>query len=270
MGPFWFQRGLAFLPVFLVVWTYLTFTISYIIAVSRGDVDPGFPYISDTGARRPESSIFGQMLNISAVAALACLYVRYKQVTGYTEMLDMEKTRIVTILNKVSMAMGVLICLGLSLVANFQETSVLGVHICGALMAFVLGTIYAFIQSYITYKMHPEVNSRHIFHARLIIACLCAAAMIGGVIATSFVPAIDEKGNMKLHWKPGEKGYAAHLASTIFEWILAGGFLSFFYTFIRDFQVISIHAETHLHNNTLYHRQGEEIHEEEQEGDQLA
>jgi len=59
---------MAFLPVFLVIWTYLTFTISYIIAVSRGDVDAGFPYISDTGARRPESCIFGQMLNISAVA----------------------------------------------------------------------------------------------------------------------------------------------------------------------------------------------------------
>jgi len=67
MGLFWFQRGLALLPVLLVIWTYLTFTISYIFAVSRGDVDPGFPYISDTGARRPESSLFGQMLNISAV-----------------------------------------------------------------------------------------------------------------------------------------------------------------------------------------------------------
>ena len=67
MREFWFNKGMAFLPIFLVIWTYLTFTISYIIAVSRGDVDPGFPYISDTGAFRPESSVFGQMLNISAL-----------------------------------------------------------------------------------------------------------------------------------------------------------------------------------------------------------
>ena len=66
MSRFWFTRGMAFLPIFTVAWTYLTFTISYMIAVFRGDVDPGFPYISDTGARRPESSVFGMMLNVSA------------------------------------------------------------------------------------------------------------------------------------------------------------------------------------------------------------
>lgn len=67
---FWFTRGLSFLPIFVIVWTYLTFGISYIIAVARGDVDPGFPYISDTGARRPESSIFGQMLNMTAAVGM--------------------------------------------------------------------------------------------------------------------------------------------------------------------------------------------------------
>ena len=63
----WFMNGMAILPLSLIIWTFLTFSTSYIIAVSRGDVDPGLPYISDTGARRPESSVFGQMLNISAV-----------------------------------------------------------------------------------------------------------------------------------------------------------------------------------------------------------
>ena len=67
MRTYWFNRGMAFLPIFFIIWTYLTFTISYMVAVFRGDIDPAFPYISDTGARRPESSVFGQMLNISAV-----------------------------------------------------------------------------------------------------------------------------------------------------------------------------------------------------------
>ena len=77
MGSYWFNQGMAFLPIFLVIWTYLTFTISYVIAVSRGDVDPGFPFISDTGARRPESSVFGQMLNISAVTGRSCTIYFY-------------------------------------------------------------------------------------------------------------------------------------------------------------------------------------------------
>uniref|UniRef100_H2Z5I8 CWH43-like N-terminal domain-containing protein n=1 Tax=Ciona savignyi TaxID=51511 RepID=H2Z5I8_CIOSA len=240
---FWFQRGMAFLPVFLVVWTYLTFTVSYIIAVSRGDVDPGFPYISDTGARRPESSIFGQMLNISAVAALACLYIRYKQ--------QWEKFNTVNRLNKFAMFLSVLICLGISLVANFQETSVFSVHILGAMLAFGLGTLYAFIQTFITYKMHPEVNGRHIVYARLVVSIFALTAFLGGFIATAFTTQ-DSAGHIKFHWKPGEPGYAAHLASTIFEWLLAGSFLAFFFSFIRDFQQISIQANTHLHFGTLY------------------
>ena len=66
MGRYWFNKGMAFLPIFTVTWTYLTFATSYMIAVFRGDVDADLPYISDTGARRPESSVFGIMLNISA------------------------------------------------------------------------------------------------------------------------------------------------------------------------------------------------------------
>lgn len=66
MGSYWFNTGMASLPIFLVIWTYLTFSISYIISIERNDTDVAFPYISDTGATRPESSVFGMMLNISA------------------------------------------------------------------------------------------------------------------------------------------------------------------------------------------------------------
>ncbi|GCB77677.1 hypothetical protein scyTo_0017638, partial [Scyliorhinus torazame] len=40
----------------------------------------------------------------------------------------------------------------------------------------------------------------------------------------------------KLHWNPTEKGYTSHLVSTTSEWSLAFSFLSFFLTYIRDFQ----------------------------------
>jgi hypothetical protein len=38
----------------------------YTIAVLNEHVDPGFPYISDTGSYSPESCIFGQLVNITA------------------------------------------------------------------------------------------------------------------------------------------------------------------------------------------------------------
>ncbi|KAF7238980.1 DNA damage-regulated autophagy modulator protein 2 [Varanus komodoensis] len=81
----------------------------------------------------------------------------------------------------------------------------------------------------------------------------------------------------KLHWDPQEKGYAFHIISTASEWSLAFSFLSFFLTYIRDFQVnqcffigytvcqrlwrwadidgsmkISLHTEALLHGHNLY------------------
>jgi hypothetical protein len=40
--------------------------IRYTIAVLNQHVEPGFPYVSDTGSYSPESCIFGQFLNIAA------------------------------------------------------------------------------------------------------------------------------------------------------------------------------------------------------------
>ena len=62
----------------------------------------------------------------------------------------------------------------------FQEISVLAVHLIGAGLAFGLGTIYEIIQCFITYKMHPEVNGKYIFHVRLTLAILSVLILIGG------------------------------------------------------------------------------------------
>lgn len=253
MARFWFQRGMAFLPFSLIIWTYISFALSYILAVSRGDVDAVFPYISDTGARRPESCIFGQMLNISACLAIATLYIRYKQVSGYVDDIRIENSPLVDKLNKASFAVAVLICLGMSLVANFQETSVAIVHFVGAMMTFGLGTVYEFMQTYVTYKMYPEINGKQIGIARLIISVLSAVFFILVTVTSGLVRIVDENNQVQLHWKPSDPGYGIHLTSTISEWLLAASFLAFFFTFLKDFQLVTIDADTHLHRPTLHH-----------------
>lgn len=253
MAQYWFQRGMAFLPFSLIIWTYITFSLSYILAVSRGDVDAVFPYISDTGARKPESCIFGQMLNISSCIALATLYVRYKQICGYIDDVRIENTTLVDKLNKVGMVLAVLICLGMSLVANFQETSVVVIHFVGAMMTFGLGTVYEFIQAFITHKMHPEINGKGIFIARLVIAILSGIFFILVSVTSGLVKVVDADNNVQLHWKPTDPGYNIHLTSTISEWLLAATFLSFFFTFLKEFQFITIRSDTTLHRTNLYH-----------------
>uniref|UniRef100_A0A8C0X338 CWH43-like N-terminal domain-containing protein n=1 Tax=Castor canadensis TaxID=51338 RepID=A0A8C0X338_CASCN len=110
----WFQQGLS-LPSALVIWTAAAFTLSYITAVTLHHVDPALPYISDTGTLAPEKCLFGAMLNIAAVLCIATIYVRYKQVHA----LSPEENLIIK-LNKAGLVLGILSCLGLCLVANFQ------------------------------------------------------------------------------------------------------------------------------------------------------
>ncbi|XP_047727701.1 DNA damage-regulated autophagy modulator protein 2 isoform X2 [Prionailurus viverrinus] len=129
----WFQQGLSFLPSALVIWTAAAFIFSYIIAITLHHVDPALPYISDTGTLPPEKCLFGAMLNIAAVLCIATIYVRYKQVHA----LNPEENRIIRI-NKAGLVLGLLSCFGLSIVANFQKTDFFPVHICGAVLTFVL------------------------------------------------------------------------------------------------------------------------------------
>ena len=65
-----------------------------------------------------------------------------------------------------------------------QETSVITVHLIGAMMTFGAGTLLSLFDSFLTLAMHPEVNGRGIFWARLSIALLTLACYISG---SSFV-----------------------------------------------------------------------------------
>lgn len=59
--------------------------------------------------------------------------------------------------NTTATVFGVITCIGISLVANFQETSVITVHFLGAVLAFGAGSLYLIIQvkySYITVKQY--------------------------------------------------------------------------------------------------------------------
>ncbi|KAF6074370.1 DNA damage regulated autophagy modulator 2 [Phyllostomus discolor] len=111
----WFQQGLSFLPSALVIWTAAAFIFSYITAITLHHVDPALPYISDTGTVAPEKCLFGAMLNFAAVLCVATIYVRYKQVHALS-----PEGKCVLRLNRAGLVLGLLSCLGLSLVANFQ------------------------------------------------------------------------------------------------------------------------------------------------------
>ncbi|KAM9688964.1 DNA damage-regulated autophagy modulator protein 2 isoform 1-T2 [Trichechus inunguis] len=219
----WFQQGLSFLPSALVIWTAAAFIFSYITAITLHHVDPVLPYISDTGTVAPEKCLFGAMLNVTAVLCVATIYVRYKQVHA----LNPEENRIIR-LNKAGLVLGLLSCLGLSIVANFQKTTL--------------------------FLAHPRIHGKQVFWIRLLMVIWCAVSAFSMLTCSSLLynGSFGTDIVQKLHWNPEDKGYVLHMITTAAEWSMSFSFVCFFLTYIRDFQKISLRVEANLQGLTLY------------------
>lgn len=236
-------HGMNYLPLLLVVMTAVTFVVTYIWAIADHDVSAYFPYISDTGTKPPESCVFSQLLNMAAALCLCTVFVRYKLVEALTGHIQTSVRR----LNKVGLALGVLSAFGMSLVANFQETNIEPVHVTGAFLVFGLGTVYAFIQAGLSYQMYPEFNGLLVCRVRMVISVLALVCLI--VTSVSAVISREQKlpGTDKLHWKPDEQGFVAHVVSTVGEWVTAITFLLYFLSFAQEFRKLKLEVVPSLH-----------------------
>ncbi|KAL4645870.1 DNA damage-regulated autophagy modulator protein 2-like isoform X4 [Arapaima gigas] len=240
-------QGLCALPAGLVIWSSATFIFPYITAVLLRHVDPMVPYISDSGTEPPERCLFGLMLNVSSFLGVATMFVRYKQVKALTSWEDRGVRR----LNAAGLGLGLGSCFGMCVVANFQKTVIISMHVLGAAMTFGLGTLYILVQVAASHRTH--VHGKGVFWVRLGVGLWSLASIVvmfvSSVIMYNSVPDVDIV--KKLHWNTLEpvRGYTAHLLSTISEWSLAFSFVSFFLTYIRDFQEVSLRAEVVLQRN---------------------
>uniref|UniRef100_A0A674MJV2 DNA-damage regulated autophagy modulator 1 n=1 Tax=Takifugu rubripes TaxID=31033 RepID=A0A674MJV2_TAKRU len=220
---FGWTQGLSLLPIFLVSWSSATFIVSYLIAIYRNDVDVIFPYISDTSATPPESCIFGLMTFISASAGTATVYARFKYVEKMNEGTNVVASRV----NTAALVLGLISCLGMVVVATFQETAVIVAHDVGALLFFVPGILYVILQVVISFQAYPISSS----------VVICRARLGFAIIATlAFFPSIlPHKSHVFSARKDGD--YPFHIASAVCEWIVSFSFIFFFYTYIDEFKV---------------------------------
>ncbi|KAL7985434.1 hypothetical protein Chor_004004 [Crotalus horridus] len=249
----WFQQGLSFFPSALVICSSASLVFPYVIGVLLHHVDLLVPYISDAGAMPPERCLFGIMLCFASLLGIATIYVRYKQVSA----LNPEEPKMLR-LNKAGLVLGMVSSSGICIVANFQKNAVYSVHIFGAFLTFGIGVSYILVQTIISYKMQPQIHGKDIFWIRFTILLWCTVSMASSILCVAIstfillrLSGIDSL--WRQHWNPQEKGYTVHIIATVSEWSLAFTFLSFFLTFIRDFQKISLHMETKLFGSNLYH-----------------
>ncbi|XP_013787276.1 DNA damage-regulated autophagy modulator protein 2-like [Limulus polyphemus] len=228
-----------FLPLAVFILLPGTFILTYVISILLRDVEVEFPYISDTGTYVPESCIFGQLLNLVASLIAATVYVRYKQVEQYYRDHLSNESRLVLRLNVVGLWLGCTAAFGVSLVANFQETSVFIVHMIGAMMAFGIGMLYAWLQTVMSYYMFPLVNSLLVARLRLVLSIVSTVCFIILNVATP-ISLKQFHGKDKTKWYPKDGGFASHVISTVSEWILALAFDLYFLSFVRELQNITM------------------------------
>nr|XP_051712136.1 DNA damage-regulated autophagy modulator protein 2 isoform X4 [Oryctolagus cuniculus] len=174
------------------------------------------------------------MLNVAAVLCIATIYVRYKQVHA----LNPDENLIIK-LNKAGLVLGILSCLGLSLVANFQKTTLFAAHVSGAVLTFGMGSLYMFVQTILSYQMQPKIHGIQVFWIRLLLVIWCAVSAFSMLTCSSILYSGDFGIDLvqKLHWNPEDKGYVLHMITTAAEWSMSFSFFGFFLTYIRDFQV---------------------------------
>ncbi|KAJ7329080.1 hypothetical protein JRQ81_015254 [Phrynocephalus forsythii] len=232
-----FARGAALVPLLLVSWSSAAFILSYAIAVLDGHVEPIFPYISDTGAKPPESGIFGFMINVSAFLGAITMYMKYLIIKEQNEI----SRFIFPCFNSLALCVGILGCIGLGIVASFQELTVPAVHDGGALVAFVSGAIYISLQTIISYRSCPQWCTPYMCHTRLFLSVMTSVAIIPMIACASLISIT------KIDWNPGEKDYVYHFVSAVCEWTVAFSFVMFFLTFVKDFQRATIQITTEIH-----------------------
>lgn len=232
-------QNLHYIPLSVFVLLPFTFIITYIIAITLGHVEPELPYISDTGTHVPESSIFAQLLNFCAFLVGLTIYIRYKQIEQYyRDNLSPESTKIFC-RNRIALVCGLMSSIGLSMVANFREIELFKIHMVGATMAFGFGSVYCWLQTIMSFKMVPLVNTAHMARFRLFLStlmtCTFTISCICGPMAMKYFHGKDPT-----NWKPDDGAFGLHLSATVSEWITAMAIDFFVLSYVRELQKISM------------------------------
>ncbi|XP_076311873.1 DNA damage-regulated autophagy modulator protein 1-like isoform X1 [Tachypleus tridentatus] len=229
--------GLGWLPALTGIFLACGVVVAYIIAVLHGDVTPYMPFISETGTDPPQSGIFSICLFCSGSLGLITMMIRYM----FINELNKGRHKKIQITNQISLFCGFTAIGGMMVVAVYPMSTVSLAHDIGAYTLFILGLIYASLQTLVTYYLYPDYNGLTICRFRLTIVLLCLICLVTMVIIYPVSHSEFKSGNYnhpRRLKQLGEKGFRGLVVSSTAEWTLALIFITFFFTYIREFQNI--------------------------------
>lgn len=233
----------------------------YGIAVANGHVYAWLPFISDCGNLQPESSIFGQLLNISALFLTVSVFLIHQNIVDFHARnygSNIGKWKHVSV---ALMLLGMAAALGESMVANFQEGPQLITHDVGAFLFFIGIILYYWGQIVVAYGLRPRMVSMHLTNFRVALnllttallvfhmTCLFGQPFVKTVNGTKPVDVTPENGIVK--HKKGDQFYDNWLATTISEWVLALLILFHFLTFAYDLSLRKVSSPRGSHCSSV-------------------
>ncbi|XP_052799440.1 uncharacterized protein LOC128231061 [Mya arenaria] len=227
------KRRLWLLPILTSGWLFSSFWTSYAIAVSYNHTEADFPYISHTAIEAPERCVFGQMVNIGAVMLGMNVILRYLFVKKFLLCKGTAGTDRWFRVNLAGLCLGIASAFGLSMVANFQTQVQRVPHYIGAFFAFGFGTVYCWVQSALTYKVHYTFKGKRVLAALQFTNSIVMTLLLVLFGTSKAVYKVREYRGQGTKW---DTLRAVYLTSTITEWLLALSVLTFTLTFAPDFR----------------------------------
>lgn len=235
-----------YLPGIVCTWFLLIFLIGFIVSLYYQQIFFYFPFISDTGSTPPASCIFGQMLNIGALMFSFVIFIRYRQLKM---LIQAGEEAITHKWNVIGVWCGFVSCLGMSIVANFQETNSLLVHAFGAALAFGIGSFYLIIQTAFSYKLrelfrsYPEYKiGPGLLYTRIVLTALyCLFYGIASPCAAGAF--LQFKGKSIPLWTKDDGGYDLKVIAAGFEWLLAITYIIVMATTTKELKLLQYEEE---------------------------
>ncbi|XP_051973216.1 transmembrane protein 150C isoform X2 [Xyrauchen texanus] len=167
-----------FLPVMFSLFTAAGLWVVYFIAVEDEKITPLDseykseskypPYISIAGNAPPASCVFSQVMNMAAFVGFILGVLRYLQL----------KPRIYKWLNIGSLVALSLACFGMTLVGNFQLSNDEELHNIGTSMTFGLGTLFCWVQSFMTLKVNLHNEGKRAGIPRFLLSGAVTSCML--------------------------------------------------------------------------------------------
>ncbi|CAH8451647.1 unnamed protein product [Schistosoma guineensis] len=171
-----------------------------------------------------------------------CFYSWHKHLLDCSQKFNQQCYRQIR-LARVALCFGLICAVGMSIVANFQETAVWSMHLLGAGLLFGGGSAYTLAVTYITYKY---LGHSRIRITRLVLTFISVSSFLLQP-TTGLVARFMYDGDNIRKWKPTDQGYSFHVVSSMSEWITALSFICFIFTLVWELKDYKLHEIKIVH-----------------------